>query len=130
MRKMNDYMYQRKGFGAHTRLDPLVGKSPSSAGVPPRSTKPKTLMSQSLLKGNGMHNNHLKPKESEPKSININPTKTPLLDENIVIKVTDERKNINKNFECKKSLLLREMKYFENHLKSTDSAEDIDISVH
>lgn len=99
MRKMNDFMYHRRGFGAHTRLDPLVGKSPSSAGVPPKSTKPKTLMSQSLLKGNSMHNNNLKAKDSEPKVVNINSAKIPVLDETIVIKVTDERKNINKNFE-------------------------------
>ncbi len=128
MRKMNDFVYQRRGFGAHTRLDPLVGKSPSSAGVPPRSSKPKTLMSQSLLKGNGMASSNIKPKENNARIVTI--PKQTSIDESIVIKVTDERKNINKNFECRKSLLLREMKYFENHLKSTDSAEDIDISVH
>jgi len=128
MKKMNEFMYQRRGFGANTRLDPLIGKSPSSAGVPPRSTKPKTLMSQSLLKGNSIHNNKLKAKDSNPKVMGID--KGPNIDEKIVIKVTDERKNINKSFEWRKSLLLKEMKYFEKHLKSSDSAEDIDISVH
>lgn len=47
----------------------------------------------------------------------------------IVIHVADEKKNVRKNFQCQKELLLSEMKYFERHLNMTDSAEDIDISV-
>ncbi len=121
---MNDYVHHRRGFGGNTRLDPLVGKSPSLGGVPPKHPKPKNLMSQSLMKGNNMHNGGPKRNEKESKH------KISAMDEKIIIKVTDERKNINKNFECRKSLLLREMKYFEKHLKSSDSAEDIDISVH
>ena len=129
---MNEYAQHRRGYGGNTRLDPLVGKSSSIAGVPPRSSKPKNLMSQSLLKSNNMHGNSqknssksiLNKREKETK------VKTPVRDERIIIKVTDERKKINKNFEWKKSILLREMKYFEKHLKSSDSAEDIDISVH
>jgi len=35
-----------------------------------------------------------------------------------------------KTSNANKSLLLNEMKYFEKHLKATDSADDIDISVH
>ena len=50
-------------------------------------------------------------------------------EEIIVIHVSDEKKNMKKNYQCKKGLLLKEMKYFENHLTMADSAEDIDISV-
>lgn len=49
--------------------------------------------------------------------------------ETIVIHVSDERKNLKKNYMCWKDLLLQEMKYFKQHLDTTDSAEDIDISV-
>lgn len=43
--------------------------------------------------------------------------------------MSDERKNLKKNYLCRKDLLLQEMKYFKQHLDTTDSAEDIDISV-
>jgi hypothetical protein len=43
--------------------------------------------------------------------------------------VADEKKNVKKNFQCPKELLLKEMKYFEKHLTMSDSADDIDISV-
>lgn len=42
---------------------------------------------------------------------------------------TKRRKSKNR-FTVNKSILLKEMKYFEKHLKMTDSADDIDISVH
>ena len=51
------------------------------------------------------------------------------MEEMIVIRVSDEKKNIRKNFQCAKDLLLSEMKYFERHLNMNDSPEDIDISV-
>jgi hypothetical protein len=41
-----------------------------------------------------------------------------------------KNKKVERDFRCKKDILLREMKYFEKHLKMTDSADDIDISVH
>ena len=56
-------------------------------------------------------------------------TDTNKSEEIIVIHVSDEKKNMKKNYQCKKGLLLKEMKYFENHLTMSDSAEDIDISV-
>ena len=43
--------------------------------------------------------------------------------------MSDERKNLKKNYLCRKDLLLQEMKYFKQHLDTSDSAEDIDISV-
>jgi len=55
---MNEFVQQRRGFGGNTRLDPLVSKSPSLAGVPQKSSNPHNLMSQSLLKGNRMQNNN------------------------------------------------------------------------
>lgn len=39
-------------------------------------------------------------------------------------------RKLTKTSSANKSLLLNEMKYFEKHLKATDSADDIDISVH
>lgn len=94
MKKVNEYLYHRRGFGAHTKLDPLVGKSPSSAGVPPKTNKPKTLMSQSLLKGNSMYNKKMQePETIESKIVSPPPIpKISLVDENITIHVSDERK--------------------------------------
>lgn len=43
--------------------------------------------------------------------------------------VTRRRKS-KKTSSANKDILLKEMKYFEKHLKMTDSADDIDISVH
>ena len=40
------------------------------------------------------------------------------------------RKRLRKTLNVNKDILLSEMKYFEKHLKMTDSADDIDISVH
>lgn len=54
----------------------------------------------------------------------------PVKFEEIVIHVWDEKKKVEKDFKCRKNILLKEMKYFEKHLKMTDSADDIDISVH
>lgn len=41
-----------------------------------------------------------------------------------------KRKKWRKTSSANKNTLLNEMKYFEKHLKMTDSADDIDISVH
>ena len=41
-----------------------------------------------------------------------------------------KRKRLRKTSSANKNTLLNEMKYFEKHLKMTDSADDIDISVH
>lgn len=46
----------------------------------------------------------------------------------VTIHVSDERKNMKKNYLCKKEVLLREMKYFEMHLNPNES-EEIDITV-
>jgi len=40
------------------------------------------------------------------------------------------RRKLKKTSNANKDILLKEMKYFEKHLKMTDSADDIDISVH
>ena len=41
-----------------------------------------------------------------------------------------KRKKWKKTLSVRNNILLNEMKYFEKHLKMTDSADDIDISVH
>ena len=51
-------------------------------------------------------------------------------DEEIVIHVFDENRKVKKDFKCRRSVLLANMKYFEAYLTDEDSADDIDISVH
>lgn len=50
--------------------------------------------------------------------------------ETVVIHVHDEANNINRDFRCRRSTLLREMKYFRTYLNDNTSFDDIDISVH
>lgn len=47
-----------------------------------------------------------------------------------VIHVIDENNKKQKDFRCSLPLLLKHMKYFEKHLKASESTDDIDISVH
>lgn len=106
--KKHDYLYNRRGYGAHIKLDPLVGKSPASAGVPPQTNKATVINSQSLLKGSGYYPKKVAtevngstetssvippPPPPAPKSTNA--------DEVITIHVCDERKKIDKDFKCK-----------------------------
>ena len=65
MRKMNDLMYPRRGFGSHARPEPMMNKSPGVPIAPQRSHKTKTLMQQSLLKGNSIQSNGVKSKPAE-----------------------------------------------------------------
>ena len=51
-------------------------------------------------------------------------------DDSIVIHVCDENRGINKDFTCRKDVLLSEMAYFRSYLNGSESCEDIDISVH
>lgn len=48
----------------------------------------------------------------------------------ITITVCDEAKNAKRQFPCNRSLLIREMRYFADHLKEPDQLEEVDISVH
>eukprot|EP00501_MAST-03F_sp_TOSAG23-6_P002534 GSMAST32.ASY1.ANO1.2673.1 assembled CDS len=50
--------------------------------------------------------------------------------ETILIHVCDEPRQINRDFVCKKDILLKEMKYFSKYLDGTGAYDDIDISVH
>ena len=52
------------------------------------------------------------------------------IDKPIVIHVIDENKKKQKDFNWSMDILLKHMKYFEKHLKSTEPTDDIDISVH
>lgn len=92
MRK-HDYLFNRRGYVANTKLDPLVGKSPASAGIPPKATQSTALASQSLLKGNGLYSKKFNQPESKPKEFPApTPPKASPVDELITIHVTDERK--------------------------------------
>lgn len=51
-------------------------------------------------------------------------------EEEIIIHVCDEGKKINRDFKCPRSVLISKMKYFESHLQSCQTAEDLEISVH
>jgi len=49
----------------------------------------------------------------------------------ITITVCDEAKSLKRQFTCSRSLLIREMRYFADHLKDEpDQIEEVDISVH
>jgi hypothetical protein len=71
---------------------------------------------------------------SSRSSLNKLPFKSPesfvLNSDFTVIHVIDENKNKQKDFKCSLAILLKHMKYFEKHLKSSESTDDIDISVH
>jgi len=51
-------------------------------------------------------------------------------EELIVIHVCDENRGINKDFTCRKDVLLSEMAYFQSYLNGSEASDDIDISVH
>ena len=57
-------------------------------------------------------------------------TKTSGLSYSVLIHVCDEAKKKTQDFRCDKNLLLNNMKYFEKYLSSSQTLEDIDISVH
>jgi hypothetical protein len=48
----------------------------------------------------------------------------------IVIHVSDEMRHVEKDFVCRKDVLVAEMAYFRTYISSGDSSDDIDISVH
>ena len=51
-------------------------------------------------------------------------------DATIVIHVCDEARKVNRDFMCRKDLLLSEMRYFSSYLTGKNAYEDVDISVH
>jgi len=51
-------------------------------------------------------------------------------EELIVIHVCDENRGVNKDFTCRKDVLLSEMAYFQSYLNGSEACDDIDISVH
>ena len=51
-------------------------------------------------------------------------------DEEIIIHVTDDGRGIQRDFQCKRGILVRGMTYFQTYLNESTSCEDIDISVH
>lgn len=53
------------------------------------------------------------------------------VDDIVVIHVCDENRHISKDFCCKRDVLVKSMKYFENFLAENENGyDDIDISVH
>ena len=51
-------------------------------------------------------------------------------EQDIIINLSDDNKNITKQFKCKKSLLLSEMKYFEKHSSEFSTTEEVVVQVH
>jgi hypothetical protein len=48
----------------------------------------------------------------------------------VTIHVCDDNRHVTRDFNCKKDLLVKNMKYFKNFLSKADSSfEDVDISV-
>ena len=116
----------------------IVNKQSVLPGLPSmingtQSVNKSNADSENLMKGNGFLNKYpskiVKENISTKNSLN-KIVEQQTKDEEIVIHVWDEKKKIEKDFKCKKNILLKEMKYFEKHLKMTDSADDIDISIH
>lgn len=57
--------------------------------------------------------------------------KTNFLTENeLLIHVFDENRQVNRDFKCARNLLLDNMSYFDVYLKDNEKVEDIDIWVH
>jgi len=49
----------------------------------------------------------------------------------IIIHVCDENRNVTRDFNCKRDILVTNMKYFKSFLSNVDSSlNDVDISVH
>ena len=48
----------------------------------------------------------------------------------VIIHVCDDNRHVTRDFNCKKDLLVKNMKYFKNFLSKADNSfEDVDISV-
>ena len=61
----------------------------------------------------------------------MSPQKSAGIDDVVVIHVCDENRHVNKDFCCKRDVLVKNMKYFENFLAENENGyDDIDISVH
>lgn len=53
-----------------------------------------------------------------------------LATDNVIIHVCDDNRHVTRDFNCKKDLLVKNMKYFKNFLSKADNSfEDVDISV-
>jgi hypothetical protein len=48
----------------------------------------------------------------------------------VVIHVRDETRKVNRDFQCPRTVLLSQMRYFRNYLTEASAFDDIDISVH
>ena len=110
----------------------ITGTAVGNSNLPPVTNS--VVSGDSLLKGNSfLPKAPAKPIRQESQS-KVPPASkaadTTVKYEEIIIHVWDEKKKVDKDFKCRKNILLNEMKYFEKHLKMTDSADDIDISVH
>jgi hypothetical protein len=61
----------------------------------------------------------------------MTPQQSTGIDDVVVIHVCDENRHISKDFCCKRDVLVKSMKYFENFLAENENGyDDIDISVH
>lgn len=107
-----------------------------------RQTPTTTVSGTSLSKPRGTKQPDPKPAQRQPLPT-FNPLPTPNVieasrspvikvstEEDIIIHVRDEAKKIDRDFKCPKSILIAKMKYFESHLLSCQSVEDLEISVH
>lgn len=100
----------------------------SSKGITPSSVS--GVSSPTLTASTPPHSNSTCQKSSSSSACN---TSTPLVDinqQNIIIHVFDESRNSRRDFHCKRHLLVREMKYFEEALADKQSQNMIDIDVY
>ena len=105
MIRKGEYHYNRRVFGNNNRLNPLVGKSPASAGMPAPSNSsapvnPSSMNSQTLLKGSGYYSKTKKSNDNRSAATS-KPVEPTVKDEFITIHVCDEKKKVEKDFKCK-----------------------------
>ena len=82
---------------------------------------------------NGHHNHNHHHGNSNNNNKGHHSHKSKDTDDLVIIHVYDETRQINRDFSCKRNLLVTHMKYFETFLtenENNNNYEDIDISVH
>src|SRR5690606_39506337 len=128
-RKKNDFMTLTKEKNVNSGTQQQVEQNVVDEELRIRKTQMLTEEKKSTSEGHLPH----PPAFPQPKDLVSKRVVTPKKkagDDEVVIHVFDETNNVNKDFVCKRDLLLREMKYFRTYITDNCSFEDIDISVH
>jgi len=109
--------------------------SSADSSVDHRSSRSNSLLEHhnDMLDRQSSHSGHSSHHTNTAQSTTKDPQQPNVIaprDDEVIIHVYDETNKVNKDFCCKRDLLLREMKYFTAYLTDNCSFDDIDISVH